>query len=434
MNRIKIAFVGFTLALAGLWFLADARPVASFGQRAFDVAFTQLSGILSIGMMSFAALLSTRPKWLEPSFDGLDKMYRLHKWLGVGGLAVGLAHWAFAAGEGGRGGKAAAVAAATAQTWLQSLHGTAKGLGQPALFALIALVAIALVKLIPYRFFAKTHFLVAFVFAALALHSVVLMKSAYWTQPVGWATLGLVAIGVASAVYSLLRLFGLRRMALGTVVSASYYPELRVLEAELKVDGGWPGHEAGQFAFVTTDWKEGPHPFTIATAWDPNARKIGFIAKQLGDHTARLRDHFVVGGQVRIEGPYGRFAFDDGKARQIWIGAGIGITPFVAKMRERAHAADGTRVDLFHATAEVSEIALGKMRADAAAAKVKLHIFVSGRDGKLDAETIRAAAPDWDAASVWFCGPPGFGAKLKRDFRAAGLHAEDFHQELFEMR
>lgn len=443
MTRIQIAFAGFVAALAALWFAADTLPIASFGQRAFDVPFTQLSGILSIAMMSFAVLLSTRPRWLEPTFDGLDKMYRLHKWLGVGALVAGLAHWALAASEGGRARLAAqavdatATAVASAPGWiatLQALHGPAKGVGQPAVIALIVLVAIALLKVIPYRLFAKTHFLVAFVFALLAFHSIVLMKAAYWSQPIGWVGAGVIAIGVIAAAYSLLRFFGLRKLAHGKVVSAFYYPELRVLETELQVVGGWPGHQAGQFAFVTTDWKEGPHPFTIATAWDANEGKIGFIAKELGDHTARLREHFTQGRTVRIEGPYGRFDFDDGKARQIWVGAGIGITPFVAKMRERAKSASGTAIDLFHATKDVSELALAKMRADAAAAGVNLHIFVSGKDEKLDAEKIRALAPEWRSASVWFCGPTGFGASLKRAFRAAGLHADDFHQELFEMR
>jgi predicted ferric reductase len=272
------------------------------------------------------------------------------------------------------------------------------------------------------------------VFLVLAFHSIVLMKAAYWAQPIGWVTAGLIAIGVVSSVYSLVRSFGFRQRAHGTVTSAFYYPELRVLETELKVDETWPGHEAGQFAFVTTDWREGPHPFTIATAWDPSQPTIGFIAKELGDHTARLRDHFVEGRPARIEGPYGRFAFDDGKPHQIWVGAGIGITPFVAKMRELAKTPSDTSVDLFHATSDVSEVALAKMRADAAAAKVNLHIFVSGRDGRIDAGKIRALAPDWASTSVWFCGPARFGAALKQGLRAAGLHPTDFHQELFELR
>ena len=291
---------------------------------------------------------------------------------------------------------------------------------QPALFGLMALVAVALFKVIPYRIFAKTHTLVIIVFALLAFHAIVLRKAVYWTQPIGWATARIVAVGALRALVSLLRTLGLRKEAHGTVVWANYYPELHVLETELKVEDGWAGHEAGQFAFVTTDWKEGPHPFTIATAWDAQKRTIGFNTKEFGDHTAHLRDHFVEGRKVRIEGPYGRFAFDVGKARQIWIGAGIGITPFVAKMHEMANTPGATVVDLFHATTDVSEAALEKMRADAAAANVRLHILVSGSDGKLDGEKIRAAAPDWSNASLWFCGPSGFGAALKRDFKSAG--------------
>ena len=80
------------MALVAPWMVADTLPFSAIGLRTFDVPFAQISGILSIGMMSFATLLSMRPRWLEPTFDGLDKMYRLHKWLGVGGLLVGMPH------------------------------------------------------------------------------------------------------------------------------------------------------------------------------------------------------------------------------------------------------------------------------------------------------------------------------------------------------
>lgn len=39
-----------------------------------------------------------RPRWLEPRLDGLDKIYRLHKWLGVGALIVSVLHWWWAQG------------------------------------------------------------------------------------------------------------------------------------------------------------------------------------------------------------------------------------------------------------------------------------------------------------------------------------------------
>lgn len=45
----------------------------------------------------------------------------------------------------------------------------------------------------------------------------------------------------------------------GTVESLSYYPELRVLETQIALSEGWPGHAAGQFAFATSNPKEGAH-------------------------------------------------------------------------------------------------------------------------------------------------------------------------------
>nr|MBS0021308.1 ferric reductase [Gammaproteobacteria bacterium] len=157
---------------------------------------------------------------------------------------------------------------------------------------------------------------------------------------------------------------------------------------------------------------------------------------------SRLRERLHVGQDVKIEGPYGYFDFDDRQPRQIWIGGGIGITPFIARMKhmalERQTHADAFRppqIDLFHSTADVDEDAIAKLTADAAAAGIRLHVLVTARDGRLSGERTRAAVPDWRDASIWFCGPAGFGAALRRDFSAQGLPLEDrFHQELFAMR
>ena len=67
---------------------------------------------------------------------------------------------------------------------------------------------------------------------------------------------------------------------------------------------------------------------------------------------------------MKIEGPYGCFTFDDDCRRQIWIGGGIGITPFVARRKHMAlqkAAPDwpvGQTADVFHSTADVDEEAL----------------------------------------------------------------------------
>src|SRR3546814_2176504 len=75
---------------------------------------------------------------------------------------------------------------------------------------------------------------------------------------------------------------------LGRITAIHYYPGVRALETTLDVEQGWPGHRPGQFAFAVSDPAEGPHPYTIASAWSEQERRITFIAKGLGDHTRRL--------------------------------------------------------------------------------------------------------------------------------------------------
>lgn len=427
MSRISATVWLFNLVLLGL-FVVSLAGMTSVGPG----AFTQLTGLLSLGMMAFAVILATRPRWMEPGIGGLDRMYRLHKWLGIGALVVAVLHWLVRTGGHHRYG--APGWAGGAETLFPSLIGPARGLAEPALLLMIVLTVMALVKLIPYCVFRKCHVVMAGLFILFAFHSLVLMRPDYWPTPFGWATVALSVAGTVASVSTLIHHFRGPSGAEARVVGSRYYPELKVLEIDLEVSEAWKGHLPGQFAFVTTDTKEGGHPFTISTAWNPESRRIGFIAKELGDFTAGLRRAFRDGACVKIEGPYGRFTFDSPKPRQIWIGAGIGITPFVAKLRERAAHPSNTPVDLFHATHSVSDEALGRLTADARAAGVKLHVRVTARDGHLDAREIMDAVPDWKEASVWFCGPAAFGAHLRRDLVAAGLSPGDFHQELFEMR
>ena len=83
----------------------------------------------------------------------------------------------------------------------------------------------------------------------------------------------------------------------------------------------------------------------------------------------------------------------------------------------------------------MDETALAKLAADAEAAKERLHILVSPRDGFLTGEKIRKAVLDWRDTSIRSCGLAGFGTILRKDFAARGFAVEErFRQELFDMR
>ena len=393
-------------------------------------------------------MLAARPVWLEPALGGLDKMYRLHKWLGITALVTAILHWSWTQAPKwlvGMGWLQRSARPRTAPptdpllTFWQSQRGLAENAGEWAFYAVVVLIALALVKRFPYRLFFSTHRLLAAAYLVLVFHSLVLMPIDYWGQLAGPVMAVLMAGGSVAAVALLFRRAGHSRQAFGVVEELHDHPEMKVLEVTVQLDSRWAGHDAGQFAFVRFGEDAEPHPFTLSSAWQNDGRLL-LLIKELGDYTAALRARLRAGDRVRVEGPYGRFNFEsrspgrDEAAGQIWIGGGIGITPFIARLKHLALHPDGQDVDLIHTVPRLDADATSKLTHEAHAAGVKLHVMLDARDGRLTGERLRAMVPNWISRDIWFCGPIGMGVSLLRDLRAHGFPAAAFHQELFNLR
>ncbi|SCK25511.1 ferric reductase-like transmembrane domain-containing protein [Vogesella sp. LIG4] len=447
MRKIAACYWGALALLTLLWLAAN--PVLPSGFFAWRSALSQYSGVLGMAVMSVAMLLAMRPTWLEGRLGGLDKMYRLHKWLGIAALVVSIAHWAVSQGpkwlralgllSGGRPRRPPmpALDADSLQQLFQQWRHSAQGLGEWAFYAAAALLVLALLRRVPYRYFAKLHRLLPLAYLVLVFHSAVLLDFGNWATPSGWLLAALMAGGSVSAVLSLCRRhIGQPRVG-GHITALDYQPLLQVLAVDVQLDGRWPGHQAGQFAFIRFDADEGAHPFTLASAWQGDGR-VRILIKALGDYTRQLPQRLAVGGTVQLEGPYGRFTFDTatggGERRQIWVAGGIGITPFLARMQALAAAPAAQRIDFFHASSADDALIRQQLQQDASAAGVALHLLWQRSDGRLDAERLARTVPDWRNADIWFCGPAGMGQQLRDGLLAMGLPAGRFHQELFQMR
>ncbi|KKM80984.1 hypothetical protein LCGC14_1334380 [marine sediment metagenome] len=446
MKRIKSALLVVLLLPTALWFINHNLWPDQFTYFSFRRVFVQYSGVIAISVMSIAMLLALRPKFIEPYFKGLDKMYRLHKWLGISALVFSVSHWWFAKGtkwmvgwgwlerpeRRPRGGGQPDLG--FIEGLFRAQRGLAETIGEWAFYAAALLMVLALIKCFPYRWFAKTHNLLAVTYLLFAFHAMILLNFDDWSQPLGWLMIALLAGGSFSAVWVLLGRVGAKRKVNGEIEALEYHQDMRLMEVTVKMDEGWPGHNAGQFAFAMSDRKEGPHPYTIASAWDPKTRLIHFIIKALGDHTDKLNDKLSIGMPITMEGPYGAFDFNDQHTRQIWIGAGIGITPFIARMKRLANTPDGKRIDFFHPTKHINNAFRSSLQADVEASNINLHLMVDEQDGLLDARRIRTTVADWKTASIWFCGPAALGEAVRKDFIKNGLRPDQFHQELFKLR
>lgn len=452
MLHIQRIFWGSFAVLSVLWVLAEPRFYQASTVFEWRVYMRQYTGLIAMGAMSVAMLLALRPRWPERWLGGLDKMYRLHKWLGISALIVSILHWLWvkvpkwAVGWGllerpARGGSGANAIDNVFEAWFHSQRGLAESIGEWAFYAAVVLIALALIRFFPYHLFYKSHRLLALAYLMLVFHSVVLIEFAYWGAPVGWLMAALLAGGTVAAVVVLLRRVGAGQQVQATIAAINYYQGVDALEVTVDAPD-WPGHKPGQFAFAMSDRSEGAHPYTIASAWKPDHPQLTAVIKGLGDHTRRLHDQLQLGQVLRVEGPYGCFTFDDGCARQIWVGAGIGITPFISRldyMRQQAASGQpiwprGQDINLFHSTADIDQDALARLVEDARAADVRLQI-IDGKQGRLTGQRIRDEVPGWREASIWFCGPVGFADALRRDFAAQGFPVEQrFHHELFQMR
>lgn len=399
-----------------------------------------LSGLLSIGLMSLAMYLATRPAWLETPLGGMDRVYRAHKWAGILGSSFAIAHWLVEMSDGilkSTLGRASRLPKENATGLLDSMKDLAEDLGEWGFYILLVLLAITLWQRFPYRPWRVLHRAMPVIYLLLAFHAVLLSPPDYWAQPVGWLLGVLIAGGVYGALRALLGNIGRARRSTGEILAVTQ-PAADIVAVRCRLTGGWAGHRPGQFALVSFDPDEGAHPFTIAGA-DQGDGTIEFRIKALGDHTRQLAGRLQSGQAVDVEGPYGRFdvARINRRARQLWVAGGIGVTPFLAWLDAlQGKAAEMPETDLHYCTRDrdndpfVGELA----QLCSSLPSIRLHVHGSAQGEKLDAAGLLKYVPAKQTAEVWFCGPEGLAAALRRGLEDSGLAGTRFHQEAFVMR
>ncbi|MBF5003541.1 ferredoxin reductase family protein [Diaphorobacter caeni] len=435
--------------------LVDADGAAS-GAWALRQHALYLSGLLSVGLMSLCMLLALRQPWMERVVGGMDQVYRLHKWAGIGAGGTAIAHW-LAKESGGWikevWGSAGRPAREAMLAWAGALRSPAKDIGEIAFYILLGLLLVTLCQqLLNYRRWRWTHRAMPLIYLALVCHSVVLMPARFWLGPLGvWVALMFTVGGVAACV-SLMGRIGRSRIVdarIERVTMADGDDGRQPFELVCAMPRDWRGFRPGQFAFLSFDRAEGAHPFTIASA--PMALGLSargepllrFVIKPLGDCTSALAALLRVGQCVQIEGPYGRF---DAKGKvgrdQVWIAGGVGITPFLAFLEARQPMPDGTSrvpdagdVQMHYCTRDAARDALlMRLRQLCEQAVPAVHLSVH------DAAAGDFFVPELLAQQgargidIWFCGPAALGTVLKDACGRIGAGRWRLHRELFVMR
>ena len=420
MRPLGLMLIAAAFILPAMWF---SDLAARHDQAAL---FSQFLGACALIAMGISQLLATRLSGLEFVFGGLDRIYVLHKWLGIAALALVVLHDTIDAEMDGLG----------AETTITEI---AESLGEISLYGLLILGTVSVLTFVPYHLWKHTHKFMGGFFAASALHFAFIQKPFANGDPLGLYVLAFCGLGVAAYLYSLIpsgTFRGWRPYSIANLERTG-----GALAVTLQPDGRPIRHRAGQFAFVqfTQPGLTEVHPFTISKAAD-SAGLLRFTIKELGDFTGQLdqalEPHALEpGASVRVSGPFGHFRSRPDSQPQVWIASGVGITPFMAWAQ--ALPETGGPVHLFYsARTRAGAPHLDELEAIAhEKPNLHLHFVDTQHEARLTARRILDACGETPAhLHVAFCGPEPMRRSLMRQFSDAGLPSRRFRFEAFEIR
>jgi len=381
-------------------------------------------GSNNIVLMAVSLFLSTRPKWAEKYFGGLDKMYLTHRHTSTAALLLIFAH---------------VLTVPISYTWRLGNY--------LAVVAFTGIVSIAMVSLAPrmaylnklsggtYEGWKKLKRFIGIFFILGFIHSLT-VNALDAKVGITWSMVFTI-IGTVSYLYT--EIFG---RFLGKyvpyTVEAVNHPNGSTTEVVLRAKkGSIRRQRAGQFLFVRFPNEKKlneSHPFTIASA--PGEDVLRVTIKASGDFTRALFAELKAGTDAIVEGAHGMFDYKTGGQKQIWIGGGIGVTPFLSFVRDM----DGNLnhdVD-FYFTVRHPEEAIFTEEIEAAAKKnprFKPFIRFSSTMGSLTIEHIvENAGGHVRGHHVYLCGPLPMTQAFEKKFMDLGVPRENIHFEEFNFR
>jgi predicted ferric reductase len=414
--RYYSVLIGVIALNAAFWAFSRAASPSGLPAQRVIAEFLSTSAVV---LMSANAVLATRPFVLDRLFGGLDKLFIAHR---TDGIAVSLAvaaHFALMPESPG---------------WVPS-----KLIGYPNITLVLASIALAIAPRSPWHRFVTLRyqdwklehrfmgvFLGAAVVHSLLAHPILLALPLARTWVYSMATIGLLAY----AYRELGERFVRERHRYQVAETAR--PAEGVLEIALAPTASPIAHRAGQFAFVR--FADGPsaeqHPFTLSAAPVADGR-LRFSIKASGDYTRALQSGLAADSLARIEGPYGGFDFRKGRARQLWLAGGIGITPFLAFLGDEGLNRELTLVWSVRNEAEApyrAEIEAAVTRHPG----VEFRLHVTSAQGRLTAAGLGLERPE--ELSAYLCGPVPMRDAFVTQLLALGVQRREIYYEEFSLR
>lgn len=426
------------VAYAVLW--AVRHPAGS----PWGTYLGQAIGSEAVLLFTLALVLMSSTGWVEQLFAGLDRAAIWHRTCAISGTVLMLLH------------------TATTSSGTEAPRG--KSLGVVGAVGIVALVLWAMLprwrQLVPpflrtpveqvaqspggrwahrflngYDLWRNVHRLLGLFVVAGIVHAVLDATVFGGDGVLRWSLIGVGGVGIAFYAYRELFARFLVRVHRYKVTAVEPIPGRDAQVITLAPQARPLRFVAGQWAIISIETKQGwsRNPFTISSS--DRAGDLTITVKGLGDFSSSVDQLVQPGMPAVVDGPHGRFDRAHGTAEQVWIGAGVGITPFLSWARSLDDHLDAQRVDFYVSSRGRSPFADELQDIADAHPNLHLHVVDTAVDSHLTADRVLAeVAVPAERLSVFLCGPQRMVKQLTGGFRRAGVVPVNIHQEYFSWR
>jgi predicted ferric reductase len=420
-------FITTGLWIAGRW---DLLGSASFW---FWLAPAQLTMLWSAALASLAILAVVRAQALEPLFGGLDRAVRLHRRLGLAALVLVVLHVLLLAVD------AASHTGAFLHMLVPFWSDETRSVDILIFYVLIALGVLAYDRRLRHERWLILHRVIGLLFLFGTLHAATEPGTIHAFEPLRTWIVLLLLVGGGAWLYRVLlfRRYGPRYRY--KIESATQHGD-GVIDLVMRPVERRMMYEPGTFVFIgipsLSEHRRELHPFSISSS--PVDRDLRVSVRQIGDFTRRLSG-LSRGDPVEVYGPFGGFTpqrFAPYR-RLVWVGAGIGITPFLGMLAFELSNHDFRRIWLYYAARSAKEAVYdGEIRTRFLAAEsyIDYELWLTGERGRITAAKIAEAVAPFGDYAVMLCGTAAFVSDLARQFRALGLPSERIILEELQFR
>ncbi|MGX9431084.1 MULTISPECIES: MOSC and FAD-binding oxidoreductase domain-containing protein [Bradyrhizobium] len=211
-------------------------------------------------------------------------------------------------------------------------------------------------------------------------------------------------------------------------------------------------HRPGQFLTLRLrpSGRQTPLVRTYSLTNTPNGRDYSMSVKREGEGSSWLHENAIVGSEIEVDSPKGRFVLDGTSRRPlVLLSAGVGIAPVLSILRaavindgviggapRKVLFVHGTRNRREHAHSEDVDLIASKH------SLVRVHIAYSQPDpddklgehyhskGRIDAPLLKSVLP-LEESDFYVCGPGGFMKDVVAALSDLGVQASRIGMETF---